>query len=105
MPKNSLADLRDHLFETIESLKDKEDPMDLERARTIAHIAQTAINMAKVEVDAVRAADGRAVAGAFFNVAEESRELPPAHPRQITGPAREPLEKFAQRVHVRAGER
>lgn len=52
--KNKISDLRNHLFETLEALKDKESPMDLERARTISDVAQTIINSAKVEVDFMR---------------------------------------------------
>lgn len=49
--KNKISDLRNHLFETLEALKDKENPMDLDRARAISDVAQTIINSAKVEVD------------------------------------------------------
>jgi hypothetical protein len=53
--RRTIADLRDHLFDTLEALRDKEHPMDLDRAKTIADVAQTVINSAKVEVDAARA--------------------------------------------------
>lgn len=78
MAKNKISDLRDHLFETIEMLKDPEKPMDLERARAVSDVAQTIINAAKVEVDLVRALDGRARGGStFFEIPpEESRQLP-----------------------------
>jgi hypothetical protein len=76
MAKNTIKDLRDHLFETLEALKDKDNPMALDRAHAVSEVARTMINLAKVEVDMVRACDGRAVDGAFFSVAEESRELP-----------------------------
>jgi hypothetical protein len=56
--KNKIDDLRDHLFETIESLKDPEKPMDLDRARAIAGVAQTIINSAKVEVELANAVNG-----------------------------------------------
>jgi hypothetical protein len=49
--KNKIDDLRNHLFLTIENLMDEEKPMDLDRAKTIAEVAQTIINSAKVEVD------------------------------------------------------
>lgn len=52
--KNKISDLRNHLFETLEALQDKDNPMDLERARTISDVAQTIINSAKVEVDFMR---------------------------------------------------
>jgi hypothetical protein len=55
MPKNKLSDLRDHLFETLEMLKDKEAPMDIARAKAIANVAQTIINSATVEVKAMNA--------------------------------------------------
>jgi len=53
--KNKIEDLRDHLFATIEALRDEEKPMDLERAKTISTVAQTIINSAQVEVAAARA--------------------------------------------------
>lgn len=53
--KNKIQDLRDHLFETIEALKDDEKPMDLERAKAIAEVAQVVINSAKVEVEFLKA--------------------------------------------------
>jgi len=81
MANNKLADLRDHLFETLEALKDPDKPMDLERARAVSEVAQTMINLAKVEVDMVRALDGRGIEGAFFSGLAESRDLP-----QIAGP-------------------
>jgi hypothetical protein len=49
--KNRMEDLRNHLFETLEALKDKDDPMDLERARTVADVAKVLVDSAKVEVD------------------------------------------------------
>jgi len=49
--KNKIQDLRDHLFETLEALKDPDAPMELERAKAISDVAQTIINSAKVEVE------------------------------------------------------
>jgi hypothetical protein len=77
MAKNKIGDLRDHLFETLEALKDPDKPMDLDRARAISEVAQTMINLAKVEVEMVRVSDGRPVPGGpFFDIPGESRELP-----------------------------
>lgn len=50
--KNKIEDLRNHLFETIELLKD--DEIDIDKAKTIADIAQVIVNSAKVEVDYIR---------------------------------------------------
>lgn len=52
MPKkNGIADLRDHLFETLEALKDDEKPMDVSRAKAIADVARVLVDSVKVEVD------------------------------------------------------
>lgn len=53
--RNKIEDLRNHLFATLEALQDKEKPMEIERAKTIAHVAQVIINSAKVEVDYIEA--------------------------------------------------
>lgn len=66
--KNKIEDLRNHLFATLEALRDPDKPMDLERAKTISHVAQTIINSAKVEVDYIEAT-GQLV---------DSKFLPPA---------------------------
>lgn len=52
-----MTDLRNHLFEVMEALKDDEKPMDLARARTVVDVAQAVINSAKVEVEFLNAID------------------------------------------------
>jgi hypothetical protein len=52
--KNKLTDLRDHLFATLESLRDDEKPMELDRAKVIAAVAKEITETAKVEVDFLR---------------------------------------------------
>ncbi len=54
MPKNKIEDLRNALFETIERLMDEDDPMDLDRAESVAKVAQVVVNTAKVEVDFIK---------------------------------------------------
>ena len=49
--QNNVDKLRDILFETLGDLKNKENPMDIERAKAISDVAQTIINTAKVEID------------------------------------------------------
>jgi len=51
MPKNRIDDLRNHLFETLEALKDEDKPMDLDRARAVAEVAKVIVESAKVEVN------------------------------------------------------
>lgn len=62
--KNKIEDLRNHLFETIEMLKDGDDRMDLEKAKRIGELSQTIINSAKVEVDFINATG--AISGSGF---------------------------------------
>lgn len=56
--KNKIDDLRNHLFATIEALSDPDKPMDLDRAKAIADVAQVIINSAKVEVDYINKVGG-----------------------------------------------
>ena len=63
--KNTMDDLRNHLFATIEALQDTEHPMDVDRAKAINQTAQTLINSAKVEVDFIEAT-GHEATGGFF---------------------------------------
>lgn len=78
--KNKIDDLRDHLFETIEALKDKDNPMDLDRAKAIADVGQVIINSAKVEVDLLKTVGGNPDSSLFL----KARELP--------APGKRPLE-------------
>ena len=55
MARNKISDLRNHLFETLEMLKDQDDPMDIERAHAIAKVADSIIASAKIEVDFTKA--------------------------------------------------
>ena len=57
--KNKIEDLRNHLFATLEALQDEDNPMDLERAKTISGVAQTLINSAKIEVDHIKVTGAR----------------------------------------------
>jgi hypothetical protein len=49
--KNTIEDLRNHLFATLEALRDEEKPMDLARAKEIANVARVIVDSAKVEVE------------------------------------------------------
>lgn len=52
--KTSIKDLREHLFATIEALRDTDNPMDISRARAVAEVAGQVIESAKVEVEFLR---------------------------------------------------
>jgi hypothetical protein len=57
--KNKIEDLRNHLFATLEALQDKDNPMELERARAIAKVAQVVVDSARVECDAMKITGAR----------------------------------------------
>ena len=50
MANETIETLRDHLFATLAALRDKENPMDVDRAKAIADVAGRVIETAKVEV-------------------------------------------------------
>lgn len=54
MPRNTAEDLRNHLFETIEMLKENE--IEVPVAKQISIAAKEIINIAKVEIDAYKTA-------------------------------------------------
>jgi len=92
MPKNKLADLRDHLFETLEALKDDKDPMDLPRAKAVADVARVIVDTAKVEVDFLRVTDGMKCTDFFPEEAADSApaglRASPQRPQQLTAGVR-----------------
>lgn len=77
--KNKIEDLRNHLFETIEMLKDgdtEKSGMTLEKAKTIAEVGQVIVNSAKVEVDFLRQMNGSAQGTGFIPVDEADKKTP-----------------------------
>lgn len=69
--KNKIEDLRDHLFATIEALRDKDHPMEVDRARAIRDVAQVIVNSAKVENEFIR--ETGSIGSGFI---PHSRQLP-----------------------------
>lgn len=53
-----VTQLREVLFDTLDRLRDKENPMDIDRAEAIATVAGAVINSAKVELDFLKAVGG-----------------------------------------------
>ena len=83
--KNHITDLRNHLFAAIEGLSDKESPMDIERARAIADVAQTIINSARAENEYIKLTGAT---GSGFIAEKENPALPGKNvPRLIQGKA------------------
>ena len=76
MEANNAIALYGVIFETIAALKNKENPMDLARAKAISGAVQTAVNLAKVEVDHMKATKSNHVP--FFDD-KKTNELPPGN--------------------------
>lgn len=65
--KNSIQDLRNHLFGILEELNDKEvKNIDKERVKLSVDVSQTIINSAKVEVEYAKAIGGTKGTESFF---------------------------------------
>lgn len=75
--------MRNHLFATLEDLRDKEKPMDLERAEAVAKVAQVIVNSATLEVKFMNAL-GRGSGTGFIPV-EDKTDADPGRPRLVSG--------------------
>ena len=53
--KNKIGDMRNLMFETIEGLLDKDEPLEIKRAEAVAKVGTVIVNSAKVEVDFMKA--------------------------------------------------
>lgn len=83
---SNIQQLRDRLFQTIEQLMDKDNPMDIERAQAVADVGQVIVNSAKVEVDYLTKADQLAKPTGFLDRCADT-ERPPA----ISGQSERPV--------------
>ncbi|HIE4430021.1 TPA: hypothetical protein ACXM9H_000992 [Burkholderia multivorans] len=52
---STITDMREHLMQTLAALRDRENPMDVDRARAVAQVAGVLVDSAKVEVDYIKA--------------------------------------------------
>jgi hypothetical protein len=68
-PTHSINDLREHLMQTLAALRDRENPMDIDRARAIGTVASVLVDTARVETDYLKLAGG---ASAFMEPTEEN---------------------------------
>ena len=78
-----IEDLRDHLFATLEDLRSKEHPMDLDRARAVANVAQVIVDSARVEVELAKVTGARV--GTGFIPELPPKPGTPAQPRLVKG--------------------
>lgn len=83
MAKNKISDLRDHLFATLEALRDDEHPMDIERAKAIADVARVVVDSAKVEVQFLSVTGGIKSTG--FLPEDDDASASPPKPALVAG--------------------
>lgn len=67
-----MDDLRDHLFATMEGLRDQENPIDVERAKAVCEVAGKIIDSAKTEVELLKTVGGEPGSNLF-----KRHKLPP----------------------------
>lgn len=48
---NTITTVRQHLLDTLADLRNRENPMEVDRARAVADVARVLVDSAKVEVD------------------------------------------------------
>lgn len=82
--QRNLDGLREVLFDTLDRLRDKEDPMDVERAEAINATAQVLINTAKVEVDHALVTGGRS-GSSFLGIEAKEPEKPGQTVEKVPG--------------------
>ena len=80
----NIEDLRTHLFATLEDLRDKKTPMDLDRAEAVAKVAQVIVNSVKVENDHLKLTGGIG-SGFVPQKAIEQKPGTTAQPRLVRG--------------------
>lgn len=72
---NNISTVRQHLLDTLADLRNRENPMEVERARAVADVARVLVDSAKVEVDFLRATD--ATGSDFFEQPEHRGKSAP----------------------------
>lgn len=55
MSQPHISELREHLMATLAGLRDRENPMEPDRARAVAQVAGVLVDTARVEVDYIKA--------------------------------------------------
>ena len=76
----NIHELREHLMGTLASLRDRENPMEPDRAKAVAQVASVLVDTARVEVDYIKATDRQE--SSFLSgprLAIESNDNPTAH--------------------------
>lgn len=79
--KNKIEDLRNHLFEQLERLRETDDPKEIERAKAVADVGRVLVDSAKAEVSFIQATGAQTGTG-FIQTPELAA---PIRPRLAAG--------------------
>lgn len=80
---NNIATVRQHLLDTLADLRNRDKPMDVDRARAVADVARVLVDSAKVEVDFIKATN--ATGSEFLQPDASDADKNPNLPAGITG--------------------
>lgn len=89
MNENNISTVRQHLLATLADLRNRENPMEVERARAVADVARVLVDSAKVEVDFIKASG--ATGSEFLLHPEQQVTVGNGLPPGITGIRRHTL--------------
>lgn len=84
----SITALREHLMATLADLRNRDNPMEVDRARAVAQVAGVLVETAKVEVEYIRVTGGQQ--SQFLEGAKDAD--PPMLPAGIVGITRHRLQ-------------
>ena len=73
---SNITELRAHLMATLASLRDRDNPMEPDRARAIAQVAGVLVDTARVEIDYLKATGQDE--SRFLDTTGDERALPDA---------------------------
>lgn len=81
---HTISDLRSTLFETLKDLRDKDNPMDIDRAKAIVSVSETIIDSAKTEVEFMKVT-GATGSGFIPSLPATAGKEPPVRQHKLTG--------------------
>ncbi|KAA1013001.1 hypothetical protein FVF58_09425 [Paraburkholderia panacisoli] len=73
---STITDMREHLMQTLAALRDRDNPMDVDRARAVAQVAGVLVDSAKVEVDYIKATGTEGESVFMASVTNDPSRLP-----------------------------
>lgn len=74
----NIEQVRQCLLDTLADLRNKEAPMDVDRARAVAQVASVLVDTAKAEVEYIKVAGGKD-SSSFLEAPSTHPQLPSAH--------------------------